>query len=134
MTISFESNVLEPKAPATKVLLDAMRRRVGPDGVELEGEWQFVKPGKGTSFVRTLWNLELRTKVRSPVVASWMLMQLKGLDVALLRDGIDYRLDEGALARLIEDASEALPNGTPSDPPKNLGGSSCEGPPGSSTE
>jgi len=119
--ISFDS-LLDSKSRAPPGLMNALQSKSGPDGVALIGEFQFVKPGKGMAFVRAIWHLELRTKVRSRVVARWMLDQFAGLDVTLLYRGVDYRSNEDALARLIEDESSVLPDGPFPGPSEDEGG------------
>jgi len=128
--ISFNSNALDSTTPAPKGLLDALGSKLGPDGAVLSGEWQFVKPGKGVSFVRAEWHLEFSTKVRSQVVARWMVTQFKDLDLSILRGGIDYKSDEAALTQLIEDESVTLPDRTPK-PPEPYDGEGAAETPGS---
>jgi len=115
--ISFDSNTLDSKARLPPSMIQALRKKLGPDGSILEGELRFVKPGKGTAFVRTAWHLELKSKVRGLVVAEWMLFQFRGVDVALLHDGINYVKDVVALAKLIDDSTGGLPDSPASDAP-----------------
>jgi hypothetical protein len=63
--------------------------------------------------------LELRvaTKVRSNVVAQWLLAQLGPRCESLMRKGLDYRSDPAGLALLLDAWTEQFPDGTPSDPP-----------------
>jgi len=115
--ISFSSNTWDSKARLPSGVMHALQRKAGPDGSILEGEFQFVKPGKGTAFVRTAWHLELKTKVRGPVVAQWMLSQFMNVDVGLQHGGIDYRNDVVSLAKLIDDVTGGLPDGRTTDAP-----------------
>jgi hypothetical protein len=103
--------------PMRDSLLSLAARRIGPDGVALAYNLQFVKPGKGSFFVIVRLELYLATKVRSKVVAQWLLAQLGPRCEKLMREGVDYRTDPEGLARLIDDWTVPFPDGTPSDPP-----------------
>ena len=103
--------------PLRDSLLSMAPRRIGPDGVELAYHLKFVKPGKGPMFVVVKFELRLATKVRSNVVAQWLLAQLGPRCENLMREGVDFRSDPTGLARLIDDWTVPFPDGTPSDPP-----------------
>jgi hypothetical protein len=103
--------------PLRDSLLTLASRRIGPDGVELEYNLKFVKPGKGVAFVIEQLELLVATKVRSAVVAQWLLAQLGPRCESLMRKGLDYRNDPAGLALLLDAWTERFPDGTPSDPP-----------------
>jgi hypothetical protein len=103
--------------PLRDSLLSLASRRIGPDGVELEYNLKFVKPGRGTAFVVVQLELRVATKVRSAVVAQWLLAQLGPRCESLMRKGLDYRGDPAGLALLLDAWTERFPDGTPSDPP-----------------
>jgi hypothetical protein len=103
--------------PLRDSLLSMAPRRIGPDGVELAYNLKFVKRGKGPMFVVVKFELHLATKVRSNVVAQWLLAQVTPRCESLMREGVDYRRDPTGLARLIDDWTVPFPDGTPSDPP-----------------
>jgi hypothetical protein len=69
------------------------------------------------SSIRVPLRLWLESKVRSAVVASWVLARLSPLCIGLIHEGRDYRGDPAGLARLIDTWTTDLPDGTPSDPP-----------------
>jgi hypothetical protein len=120
VTISFDSNTFESRGEMPVDSVPAFSpMRLGPDGSALRSDFQFVKPGKGRAFVRARWHLDLQTKVRSDVVAHWMLAQFANVEVALGHEMVNYRHKESALAQLIDVKSAGLGNGVPSDPPED---------------
>ena len=71
------------------------------------------------SSIRVPLRLWLETKVRSAVVASWVLARLSPLCIGLIHEGRDYRGDPAGLAGRIDAWTTDLPDGTPSDPPSD---------------
>jgi len=80
----------------------------GPDGARLEFTLKLVNPGKGAAFLRTAWQLELETKVRSLVVARWVLDRVSEVSDLPAVDGAGKKLDDIGLALRIEEATTQL--------------------------
>jgi len=118
VTITFDSNTFKSRAEMPVDSVPAFSpMRLGPDDSALRSDFQFVKPGRGKAFLRARWHLDLQTKVRSTVVAHWMLAQFANVEVALGHEMVDYRHKESALAQLIDVKTAGLGACVPSDPP-----------------
>jgi hypothetical protein len=85
--------------------------QLGPDGARLEFTLKLVKPEKGTAFLRTAWQLELETKVRSLVVARWVLDRVSEVSELPAVEGTGKKLDDIGLALRIESATKHLGKG-----------------------
>jgi hypothetical protein len=85
--------------------------QLGPDGARLEFTLTLVKPAKGTAFLRTSWQLELETKVRSLDVARWALDRISEVSELPAVEGSGKRLDDIGLALRIETATKHLGKG-----------------------
>ena len=92
---------------------------LGPDRVQLGIRLQFVKPGKGTAFLRGESVLRLETKVRSDVVARWALAKLS--NAGALKGQQDFPTGEAEFAQLITSATKDLPAGDRWDPDDDSG-------------
>jgi hypothetical protein len=94
-------------------------RSLGPDGVVLAYDLAGARFSVEPSSIRVPLRLWLETKVRSAVVASWVLARLSPLCIGLIHEGRDYRGDPAGLARRVDAWTTDLPDGTPSDPPRD---------------
>jgi hypothetical protein len=87
------------------------QRQPGPDGALLTFSIQFVKHGKRKPFLLTEWQLELETKVRSLVVARWVLDRMSEVSDIPSEVGSKKGLDDIGLALRIEEATKLLDRG-----------------------
>ena len=115
--MTFEFVVPASIAGGTEVAVVA--RSVGPDGVVLAYDLAGARFSVEPSSIRVPLRLWLETKVRSAVVASWVLARLSPLCIGLIHEGRDYRGDPAGLARRVDAWTTDLPDGTPSDPPSD---------------
>ncbi|HET6164223.1 MAG TPA: hypothetical protein VFG37_11185 [Planctomycetota bacterium] len=96
-------------------------RQSGPDGALLTFSFNLVKHGKRKPFLLTEWQLELETKVRSLVVARWVLDRMSEVSDVQSDQGSKKGLDDIGLALRIEEATKLLDRGPASDPPGDDG-------------
>src|SRR5215510_1896515 len=88
---------------------------LGPDGVRLRTELQFIKPGKAPAFLRCELTLLVETRVRHERVAEWML-RLVPPEITHL-DFESVRLPRRSIGGAIGVRTKDLPEGRWSDPP-----------------
>jgi hypothetical protein len=115
VTLKLHADSWDDEGPVQSFLKGVPPRQVGPDGAVLTFTFQFVKPGKGRAFAQTAWELELETKVRSMVVARWVLDRISEVSDVRRGEGSRRGLDDIGLALRIEAATRRLDRGTRSD-------------------
>jgi hypothetical protein len=101
--LTFEFVVPASIAGGTEVLV--VRRSEGPDGVVLAYDLAAASFALEPPSVRIPRRLHLATKVRSRVVAVWVLGRISPKCIGLIHEGRDYRGDAAGIARLIEEAA-----------------------------
>jgi hypothetical protein len=103
--------------PVLPFLKSIPQRQLGPDDALLTFSFQFVKHGKQKPFMLIEWHLELETKVRSLVVARWVLDRMSEVSDIQSDLGSKKGLDEIGLALRIEEATKRMDRGPASDSP-----------------
>jgi hypothetical protein len=102
--------------PVLPFLKSIPQRQLGPDDALLTFSFTFVKSGKQKPFLLIEWQLELESKVRSLVVARWVLDRMSEVSDIQSGEGSKKRLDDIGLALRIEEATKLLDRGPTSDP------------------
>jgi len=107
--------------PVLPFLKGIPQRQPGPDGALLTFSFNIVKSENRKPFLRIEWQLELETKVRSLVVARWVLDRMSEVSDVQSGEGSRKGLDDIGLALRIEEATKLLDRGRSSDPPDDEG-------------
>lgn len=102
--------------PVLPFLKSIPQRQLGPDGALLTFSFNFVKSGKRKPFLLIEWQLELESKVRSLVVAHWVLDRMSEVSDIQSGEGSKKGLDDIGLALRIEEATKLMDRGPASDP------------------
>ena len=107
----------DDERPVLPFLKSISPRQFGPDDALLTFSFTVVKHGKRKPFLLIEWQLELESKVRSLVVARWVLDRMSEVSDLQSDPGSKKGLDEIGLALRIEDATKMLDRGPASNPP-----------------